>query len=116
MSWNNLIPWEVLECDRLCFKLNERVPIATKGWKHHEECLIGKRLMCKHICAGRDQANDGGPIVHAYGCPIGKKLEQQNGSKKNSSSDPEGSKELGGSVQVGYAGVKPGSPDSDPNW
>lgn len=82
MSWNNVIPWEVLECQSMCWLKDH------SGVLHEKECPIGKKL----------------------------KEREENGSKKNSIGDSEKPKVVGGAVQVGYAGVKPGSPDSDPNW
>lgn len=69
---------------------------------------------CCRLCQGRDQDNNGEPIVHAYGCPIGKKLEerekQEHERQKDHISDPEGPESVGGTKGQTRAGrTEPGS-------
>jgi len=72
-------------------------------------------FVCSRTCTEIDEREF---VVHVEDCPVGQKLKEResNGSTKNSSGGAEKPEVVGGSVQVGYAGVKPGSSDSDPNW
>lgn len=40
MSWNNVIPWEILECDQLCKRLDHGGYVI-----HEQDCPIGKKLI-----------------------------------------------------------------------
>lgn len=43
MSWNNIIPWEVLTCESMCFRTYN--PCAGVEYTLHErDCPIGKKL------------------------------------------------------------------------
>jgi hypothetical protein len=122
VSWNNVIPWKVLDCMETCVNKDPATGyvIHVPGCKLGQEVAERQKRECDRVCWSRDQYADGsGMFTHDEECPIGRELKQQEEyeRKKNRSGDAEKPTGLGGTERsAGTQRVIPGRDDSYPNW
>jgi hypothetical protein len=79
MSWNNVIPWKVLDCMETCVNHDPATgyTIHVPGCKLGVEVAERNKRDCDQLCWSRDMRPDGGRYTHDEGCPIGQELKEQ---------------------------------------